>query len=77
MGGALGGTISEQERQGNGVAIPSLEDSGSLIVCLDQARSKIHTPDQNSIVRTSFLTSYSTDAMKHQHLRSQDVITIE
>ena len=32
--GVLGGTISGQEWQGSGVAIPSIEDSGSLLVCL-------------------------------------------
>ena len=34
VGGALGGTISGQEWQGSGVTIPSLEGSGSLLVCL-------------------------------------------
>ena len=34
VGGALGGTTSGQEWQGSGVAIPSLEGSGSLLVYL-------------------------------------------
>ena len=33
-GWVLGGTISGQEWQGSGVAIPSIEDSESLLVCL-------------------------------------------